>query len=318
MRISDLELLETLSRGHFGRVRLVRRHDSYFALKLVVKRHVVAKLEQLKREVRILQLTSHSFVVRFHGHFDDELCVYLLLEFLAGGELYSVASPHALFYSAEVLCAIEYLHSLDVVYRNLKPETVWLDADGHVKLFDFALAKVVPHRTCTPCGTPDYVAPEVLANLGYGKAVDCWALGVLVYEMLTGRPPFCEADPLGTYRRVLAGDFELPRQLDAKAKDLIKRLLCVDRQARLGCTNGVHDFLHTSRSLLGVADVKRHRWFRKVDWDALVARQCAPPFRPDVQGDRDTRRFDPYPGGDEDPDFGEVALDGRSQVRSRP
>lgn len=247
--LAELEIFETLGKGTFGRVRLVRHIDDggYYALKIVKKKYVwaVDHLEHLKREVRLLQLINHPFIVKLHSYFQDELRMYILLEFVAGGELYahllrSTTFPNhqAMFYSAQATLALEYLHAMDVVYRGLRPENVLLDRDGNIKFVDFGFAKVVPKQTYTLCGAPDYVAPEVLLDLGYGKSVDWWALGVLTYEMLVGHPPFFDSTPFGTYEKIMRGKVDLPRLLDTKVKRLIRGLLDVDRTKRLGCRTG--------------------------------------------------------------------------------
>eukprot|EP00439_Symbiodinium_sp_Y106_P032835 s4304_g3.t3 len=187
------------------------------------------------------------------------------------------------FYSGEILLAFGYLHSLHVVYRDLKPENALLDFEGHIKLTDFGFAKVVEERTWTLCGTPEYLAPEMIQSKGHGKGVDWWALGVLLCEMLAGYPPFYDENPYGIYQKVLKGHVDFPRHFDVKAKDLIQRLLQQDRSKRLGCLKA------------GVEDVKKHKWYKGMDWDLLLTRSVTPPFRPPVQSEDDTSMFDRYP-----------------------
>lgn len=151
----------------------------------------------------------------------------------------------------------------------MQPENMLLDAEGHLKLADFGFAKHIPggKRTYTLCGTPDYLAPEIILNKGHGRAVDWWALGILIYEMLAGYPPFCDSDALGTYQRILQGTVTFPSHISPAAKDLIRRLLQTDLSKRYGCLAG------------GAQDIKSHQWFRPVNFAAMKARRVQAPIR---------------------------------------
>ena len=152
-----------------------------------------------------------------------------------------------MFFSAEIVSAFSYLHSLSIVYRDLKPENILLDKEGHVIITDFGFAKTVCDRTWTLCGTPEYLAPEIIQSKGHNKGVDWWALGILIYEMLAGYPPFFDENPFVIYEKILAGNIKWPRLLDAAAKDLIEKLLVQDRTKRLGCMRE------------GAVDVQNHK-----------------------------------------------------------
>jgi serine/threonine protein kinase len=189
----------------------------------------------------------------------------------------------AVYYAAQVVLALEYLHGRDIVYRDLKPENILIDKGGNVKVTDFGFAKVVPETTWTLCGTPDYLAPEIVQSQGYGKAVDWYAVGILIYEMLVGSPPFYHENHRVLYENIVHKKAYFPPGFDWIAQDLVERLLEKDPQKRLGAL--VH----------GAADVKAHPWFREVNWELLVTGQLRPPYRPKAAADGDTSNFDQYP-----------------------
>ena len=198
----------------------------------------------------------------------------------------------------------EYLHSQDFIYRDLKPENLLLDQTGFLKITDFGFAKRVAFKTYTLCGTPEYIAPEVLLNKGHGKGVDWWTLGILNYEMLAGQPPFVDDDPMGIYQQILAGKLSFPRYFDRNAKGLIKKLLTADLTKRYGCLKG------------GAEDIKKHKWFAGLDWQALFNRQATAPIIPRVSGATDTSNFDPYPDSVEQVRCG-PACDAQPRLRFR-
>ncbi|KAM9577389.1 putative serine/threonine-protein kinase PRKY isoform 7-T7 [Trichechus inunguis] len=235
-RLQDFDTLSTVGTGTFGRVHLVREKTGkrFFALKVMSIPDVIRlKQEQhVHNEKSVLEEVSHPFLVRLFWTYHDERFLYMLMEFVPGGELFSYlrnqgrfSSNTGLFYSAEIVCAIEYLHSKEIVYRDLKPENILLDKEGHIKLTDFGFAKKLVdsdeakgdspfQRTWTLCGTPEYLAPEVIQSKGHGRAVDWWALGILIFEMLSGFPPFFDDNPFGIYQKILAARIDFPRHLD--------------------------------------------------------------------------------------------------------
>ncbi|XP_067889245.1 cAMP-dependent protein kinase catalytic subunit PRKX isoform X2 [Heterodontus francisci] len=244
-RMEELETVATVGTGTFGRVLLVKdkKTREYCALKVMSIPDVIRlKQEQhVHNEKSILTEIHHPFLIKLYWTHHDERFLYMLMEYVPGGELFSYLrnlgrfnNSTGLFYSAEIVCAIEYLHAKDIVYRDLKPENILLDREGHIKLTDFGFAKKLVDRTWTLCGTPEYLAPEVIQSKGHGRAVDWWALGVLMFEMLSGYPPFFDDNPFGIYQKILAGKLDFPRHLDFYVKDLIKKLLVIDRTRRLG------------------------------------------------------------------------------------
>lgn len=214
----------------------------------------------------------------------------MVIEYIAGGEFFThlrkagrFENLAARFYSTQIILAFEYMHAADFIYRDLKPENLLLDKTGYLKVTDFGFAKKVTFKTYTLCGTPEYIAPEVLLNKGHGKGVDWWTLGILLYEMMAGQPPFVDEDPMGIYQQILAGKVTYPRHFDRGAKSLIKKLLVADLTKRYGCLKG------------GADDVKKHKWYNGFDWDALLNRQLPAPIIPTIMSESDTSNFDPYP-----------------------
>uniref|UniRef100_A0A182N3X5 Protein kinase domain-containing protein n=1 Tax=Anopheles dirus TaxID=7168 RepID=A0A182N3X5_9DIPT len=286
--------------GTFGRVCLCRDKitNKYWAMKILAMADVIRlkQIEHVKNEKNILQEIDHPFIVNMRWNSKDDCCLYMLFEFVSGGELFSYLrnagrfdSGTANFYACEIVLALEYLHSLSIVYRDLKPENLLLDREGHMKITDFGFAKKLKDRTWTLCGTPEYLAPEIIQSKGHNKAVDWWALGVLIYEMIVGYPPFYDDNPFGIYEKILSGKIEWSRHVDPIAKDLVKKLLVLDRTKRLGNMKN------------GAEDVKRHRWFKHLDWNVVIRKQLKPPIVPTYvfsSKEDDTSNFDDYPETD--------------------
>ena len=173
----------------------------------------------------------------------------------------------------------EYLHSKDIIYRDLKPENILIDTKGYLKLTDFGFAKICTGRTYTLCGTPEYLAPEILLNKGHGKPVDWWTFGVLLYEMIAGIDPFNDEDPMLIYQKILKGKIKFPSSFPSNAKSLVKHLLTQDLSKRYGNLKG------------GVNDIKNHRFFKELDWHALVKYKIKPPYIPSTSGKGDCNNF---------------------------
>lgn len=192
-------------------------------------------------------------------------------------------NAQAKFYVGSVTLMFDFLHSAGIIYRDLKPENLLLDYEGFLKLTDFGFAKKVAFKTYTLCGTPEYIAPEVLLNKGHGKGVDWWTLGILLYEIVSGQPPFLDDEPMGIYQQVLAGRVSFPRYFDRSAKNLTKKLLTADLTKRYGCLKN------------GSRDIMDHKWFAGFSFDDLLNKSMVPPLKPTVSGPDDTSNFDPYP-----------------------
>ncbi|KAJ7125300.1 kinase-like protein [Mycena epipterygia] len=307
-RLSDFIIQRTLGTGSFGRVHLVRsKHNlRFYAIKVLNKERVVKmkQVEHTNNEQRMLECVQHPFIINLWGYFQDTANLYMVMDFVPGGELFTLLrrsnrfpDPVAKFYAAEVGLALNHLHGLGIIYRDLKPENVLLNADGHIKVADFGFAKAIDTTTWTLCGTPDYLAPEVIGQQRYNKSVDWYALGILIYEMLFGLPPYhqVEQNHLILYDRIQAGPSKVafpPAAFSDHAKDLIMKLMEGDPSKRFG--NMRH----------GAADVFAHPWFREVDWTRLEAREITAPYLPRIAGDGDASAFDKYPEDDVSSTYG--------------
>jgi len=263
--------------------------DKVFAMKVLNKSTIIARneVEHTRSEKSILMKLEHPFLVKLHYSFQTPDKLYFVMDYINGGELFfhlqkekRFSEERVRFYAAEIVSGLEYLHTAGVIYRDLKPENLLLTRAGHIILTDFGLSKEGLHekddRTGTFCGTPEYLAPEVLEGKGYGKAVDWWSFGTLVYEMLTGLPPFYCEDVQEMYTRIMTADLEFPSSMGFDAKDLLTKLL--ER--------------NDERRLQEPSDIKKHPFFKQIDWDLLFHKKITPPFIPEVTGEDDTRNID--------------------------
>jgi len=295
-RLDDFTLLKVIGKGSYGKVMLVRHKDdpeeTVYAMKMLRKENVIKRnqVEHTKTERNVLEAVSHPFIVTLHYAFQTPKKLYFVLEYCPGGELFfhlsragRFSEGRCRFYASEILLAIEYLHRLNIIYRDLKPENILLASDGYLKLTDFGFAKKIEHRTYTLCGTPEYIAPEVLLNKGHGKPVDWWTLGILVYEMIVGYPPFVDEDPMGIYQKILAGKVYFPKYFDKNAKALVKKLLTADLSKRYG---NLKD---------GPMDILKHAWFSSLNFAELEEFKVPAPYKPAMKGDNDVSNFEDIP-----------------------
>ncbi|CAG09161.1 unnamed protein product, partial [Tetraodon nigroviridis] len=280
----------TLGVGGFGRVELVGvmaylpqmttvNHGMYYAMKRVSKKHIVAKRqeEHMLFEKKILKAIQCDFIVRLHATFKDTRYVYMIMEFCGGGEIWTKLKevgrfdePMAVFCAACVVEAFAYLHKKSIMYRDLKPENLMLDAKGYVKLVDFGFAKemVRAEKTYSFVGTPEYMAPEIIKNQGHDFAVDFWSLGILIFELLAGSPPFSSSEPQKIYAKILDGVLKYPPYLSEASKSIISKLCRPRPGQRLGNTKN------------GIKDVRHHRWFSSINWHKLRMSQLDAPTGP--------------------------------------
>ncbi|RVX66703.1 hypothetical protein B0A52_09516 [Exophiala mesophila] len=294
LTMDDFELLKVVGRGSFGKVMQVLKKDTgrIYALKTIRKAHIISRSEvaHTLAERSVLAQINNPFITPLKFSFQSPDKLYFVLAFVNGGELFHHLQKEqrfdinrSRFYTAELLCALECLHGFKVIYRDLKPENILLDYTGHIALCDFGLCKLDmkdEDRTNTFCGTPEYLAPELLLGHGYTKTVDWWTLGVLLYEMLTGLPPFYDENTNEMYRKILQEPlhFPGPEIVPAAAKDLLQKLLDRNPERRLGAG--------------GAAEIKAHHFFAGIDWRKLLQRKYEPSFKPNVVDARDTANFD--------------------------
>ncbi|GMI07767.1 hypothetical protein TrVE_jg6387 [Triparma verrucosa] len=297
MKREDIELLSVLGAGAFGKVLLCKHKEtkSTYAIKCQSKQDIVdSKLtKHVLTELDIMVLFDHPNIAMLHTCIQDSRYLYFVIELLQGGELfthsrkyYKMEESWSKFYSGCVVLAYTQIHAHKVAYRDLKPENLVLDSQGYAKLVDFGLAKVVTSgKTWTICGTPDYLAPEIVTTEGHDCAVDFWALGVLIYELCAGTAPFTAQDPMDIYEKILAGAFTSPSHFSKGLKDILRKLLQIHQIKRLGNTKG------------GIHSIMTHKWYSGFDWEGLFHRKLkekAFPIIPTVKDAEDANMFEPW------------------------
>jgi len=247
--------------------------------------------EKIKSERAILIEMNHPFIISLHYAFQNERKLFFALEYCPGGEFYNLlqkrrvlSEEQARFYAVQILLGIQYLHSKDIIYRDLKPENILIDAVGYIRITDFGLSKsgVKGSKDAyTICGTPDYLAPEIILKSGHGKSVDWWTFGALLYEMVSGIPPFHAQKLEQMIENIKFADIKYPPYISIELADLLHKLLQKDPEKRLGSGLG------------GSKDVGSHPWFDRVPWDAYLRKEIRPPFVPIVKSESDVSHFDP-------------------------
>merc|ERR1712096_197602 len=260
-----------------------------------MKKHEIIKLKQvdhINAERNLMAQITYPFIVNMAGSFKDDRFVYIVVEVVTGGEMFThlrrarkFNDEQSKFYGLQTGAGFAHIHDSNIIHRDLKPENILLDSQGYSKLTDFGFAKIVPpgQRTYTLCGTPEYIAPEVLLNKGHGKPVDWWTLGILIYEMIVGQPPFCDEEPMGIYQKILAGKVYFPKYFDKHAKALVKKLVTADLSKRYG---NLKD---------GPQDILKHKWISTINLSLLEQYQVPAPFKPPCKDDKDFSNFENVP-----------------------
>lgn len=282
VKAEDVTFGESLGEGAFGNVKvgwMKGKPKDKYAIKTMKKAEIINSkhVDHIENEKNILERVVHPFALKYDGFFQDSRYIYFATELLPGGDLFTYHRgqgnfnvKQTQFYGAQICSVFEYLHSKDIVYRDLKPENIMISEDGYLKLIDFGFAKVVKKRTYTICGTPEYIAPEILLNQGHSKPVDWWTFGILVYEMHAGHAPFVDDDPMNIYKKIINTKPKYPEGFDSKLKSMVKHLLRRDLSKRFGNMVG------------GVADIKDHRFFASLSWSNLLEKKVDPPYVPKI------------------------------------
>ena len=290
----DFIKLKVLGKGSFGEVLLVKlkANNKYYAMKILVKKQVKLRHQEVhtKSERDLMVKINCPFIVNIKFAFQDDFKLYIITEFMQGGEMFfhlhkekKFSNEKTRFYIIELVLAIEFLHKNNMLYRDLKPENIMIDSNGHIKLTDFGLSKMVTkskEKAFTICGTPQYLAPEILSDDGYDNSVDWWSLGCVMYEMLVGKAPF--RIPKGSY---LTADLykkkiTIPDYVTPEAKDLISQLLVPNPKNRLGHGKD------------GAQKIKDHPYFEGINWNDAWERKLEPPLVPELKNETDLSYFD--------------------------
>ncbi|KAM8829692.1 protein kinase C zeta type isoform 4-T4 [Synchiropus picturatus] len=301
--LSDFELIRVIGRGSYAKVLLVRlkKNEQMYAMKVVKKElvHDEEDIDWVQTEKHVFeQASTNPFLVGLHSCFQTESRLFLVIEYVNGGDLMfhmqrqrKLPEEHARFYAAEICIALNFLHEKGIIYRDLKLDNVLLDHDGHIKLTDYGMCKegIRPgDTTSTFCGTPNYIAPEILRGEDYGFSVDWWALGVLMFEMMAGRSPFdiiTDNPDMNTeeylFQVILEKPIRIPRSLSVKAASVLKGFLNKDPKERLGC-----------QVQTGFTDIMLHTFFRSIDWEQLEKKELTPPFKPQISDEYGLENFD--------------------------
>uniref|UniRef100_A0A8C1Y9E5 Protein kinase C n=1 Tax=Cyprinus carpio TaxID=7962 RepID=A0A8C1Y9E5_CYPCA len=301
--LGDFDLIRVIGRGSYAKVLLVRlkKNEQIYAMKVVKKElvHDDEDIDWVQTEKHVFeQASTNPFLVGLHSCFQTESRLFLVIDYVNGGDLMfhmqkqrKLPEEHARFYAAEICIALNFLHEKGIIYRDLKLDNVLLDQDGHIKITDYGMCKegIRPgDTTSTFCGTPNYIAPEILRGEDYGFSVDWWALGVLMFEMMAGRSPFdiiTDNPDMNTeeylFQVILEKPIRIPRSLSVKAASVLKGFLNKDPKERLGC-----------QVQTGFTDIKSHTFFRSIDWDQLEQKQVMPPFKPQITDDYGLDNFD--------------------------
>lgn len=297
--LADLKRIAILGKGSFGTVWLCQDAKKVtYALKSISKNQIVQTGQQghIMNEKKAMEDLDHPMLIKLYTTYKDDNSLYFLLEPIMGGELFSYLRDKTLFeehvakfYASNVVLAFEHMHDRNYVYRDLKPENLLINRDGYLKITDFGFAKdISAGRTYTLCGTPDYLAPEIVASKGHGKGVDWWTCGIFIYEMLASYPPFADDDPMKTYAKILHGSIAYPTHFSKEAVSIIKKLLHPQPHKRLGVVKG------------GAKLIKKHPWFKGFDWQGCFDKELETPYKPVIKSETDVSNFDLYDDEDEE------------------
>ncbi|EGR27059.1 protein kinase domain protein [Ichthyophthirius multifiliis] len=286
--LDSFNLLTIIGQGNYAKVSLVCKKDDgqVYALKALKKKYLQVnnQINQVLTERNILQTVNNKYIVKMKYAFQDKKKLFFVLEFCPGGDLFTLLQTkeylnekQTKFYAAQIIKAFEYLHSYNIIYRDLKPENVLIDSEGYIKLTDFGLSKMdITHEKAAIsfCGTPEYLSPEIILQQGHGKASDWWTLGNIIYEMIIGTLPFYDINRYVLFENIKTKPFKEHEKIQGNLKNLIEGLLQKNPEKRLGSINGAQDIIN-------------HPWFSDLNWDHLRERIIQPPFKPKLENSVD-------------------------------
>ena len=293
VNLNSFTTISVIGKGSYAKVLLVKKKDTgkFYAMKVLQKTLIEQKKQQthVQTERNILvQIKRNPFLIDFYYSFQTEKALCFILEYCPGGELFHLlrkrrkfSEEQSKFYAAQMVLALEYLHSREIVYRDLKPENVLIDADGYIKITDFGLSRqnLKKNDAKSICGTPEYLAPEIILKMGYGKGVDWWTLGSIVYEMMVGVPPFYSQNRQDLFDKIKMQNPKYPSTLNPEAVEFISSLLKKDFTKRMGYNYDADE-------------VKAHSWFASINWQLMVEKKYEAPFIPKISGNMGLANFD--------------------------
>ena len=292
--LEDFQIMKVIGRGSFGKVCLVqyKKTKELYAMKSL-KKDILLDQDQVEStiiEKKILEKLDYPFLVGMVFCFQTEERIYFVMPFVRGGELFQhlrnqrfLPEDKVKFYSAIIGLSLEYLHTHGIVYRDIKPENILIDADGYLRLVDFGMAKVLQgdEKAKSFCGTPEYLAPEIITGEGHNKSADWWSYGILMYEMFFGIPPFFCDNQEKMYQLITRAELRFPKKINISddARDLLQKLLIKNQDERLGAKSGFNE-------------IRVHPFFKGFDFDALEKRKIEAPFKPTLKDSMDVTNFD--------------------------